>query len=190
MMNAFSADIRRYADRGRPLSFLSGMRVIGANYGLQALLGYRLGRFLLRARKIWFLWPVLPPGALLYWLISRYAWHILGIRLELSAQIGPGLYIGHFGGILVRNCQLGQHCSIAQSVHIGPVGESSGPVIGDRVWIGAHARIVGSYEIGARSTVSAGASVQRDIPETTLCLGNPARVVMRDYDNSRILDAV
>jgi serine O-acetyltransferase len=61
------------------------------------------------------------------------------------------------------------------------------PIVADRVWIGAQAKIIGPMRIGAGSTVSAGAVVRRDIPERTLYMGNPGRIVMRDYDNSSIL---
>ena len=60
-------------------------------------------------------------------------------------------------------------------------------MIGDRVWIGAHVHIVGPYRIGSGTTIAAGAVVRRDLPDNALCLGNPVRVVMSDYDNRRIL---
>lgn len=189
MRAAFLADCRR-TSRADQLSTLQLLKSFRRSEGLKALLGYRLGRHLLQLRAErrqpllrLFGWP-------LYWLISGYARKALDIRLELSADIGPGLYIGHFGDIVVRDCHIGRHCSIAQSVHIEsevPGDSATGPVIGDRVWIGGHAQIVGAYTIGSRSTVGAGAQVKRDIPEGALFLGRPGRVIMSDYDNSDIL---
>jgi serine O-acetyltransferase len=132
---------------------------------------------------------VLPIGWAVYYILSRYARLALDTHLELSADIGSGLYIGHFGNIRVRNCTIGASCSIAQSVHIIPDSSNVPPVIGDSVWIGAHAKIVGPFRIGSGATVSAAAVVRRDMPANALCLGNPARVIIRDYDNRRILDA-
>jgi serine O-acetyltransferase len=158
------------------------------NYGLQALLGYRLGRALLRARYRVYLWPLLPLGWGLYFLLSRYARVVLDIRLELSADIGPGLYIGHFGAIRVRRCRIGSNCSIGRLTDITPAtARGPGPVIGDRVWIGAHVRIVGAHYIGSGATIAAGAEVRTDLLESALCIGNPARVMMCRYDNRRIL---
>jgi len=186
--HAFLEDIRRHS-RAQNLTLLKSLKIVRADYGVQALLAYRLGRSLLRTGRKPYLWPLLIPGWPLYFLISRYVRLAFDIRLSLSADIGPGLYIGHFGGISLQRCQLGKQCSISQSVRIGPRGDSTGgPVLGNRVWVGAHSTIIGPYRVGNGSTVSAAATLQRDIPENTLCMGNPARVVMRDYDNTAILD--
>jgi len=185
MIGAYMADVRRYAeiDQGHSTRW----RLFLHSYGLHALLGYRLGRWLLRARHRFYLWPVLPLGWPLYYLLSRYARLAYDIRLELSADIGPGFYIGHFGAILVRRCHIGAHCSIGRLTEISAAANGAGPTIGDRVWIGAHARIVGPYRIGPGATVGAGSVIQENVAERVLCLGNPARVVMRNYDNRRIL---
>jgi serine acetyltransferase len=189
MMAAFLADCRR-VHRSETLSTLQLLKLTAGSAGLKALLGYRLGRhlLLLQAQRRQ---PLLRPfGWLLYGIISGYARHALDINLDLSADIGAGLYIGHFGNIAVRHCELGSHCSIAQSVHIEPddaANPTTGPTIGDRVWIGGHAKIIGSYQIGDRCTIGAGAAVKRDIPSGALFMGNPGRVVMSDYDNTDIL---
>ena len=52
---------------------------------------------------------------------------------------------------------------------------------------GAHAQIIGPHHIGSDATIGAATVIQGDIPEGVLCLGNPARVVIRNYDNRRIL---
>jgi serine O-acetyltransferase len=187
MLAAFLADCQRTHHRQQP-SLWVVLKAIRHSEGLKALLGYRLGRYLQaleqqgrRPLLRLFGWP-------LYWLVSGYARKALGIDLQLSADIGPGLYVGHFGNIVVRQCTLGVHCSIAQSVHIEPAaGETAGPVIGDRVWIGGHSDIIGTWRIGERSTIGAGALVNRDIPAGALFIGRPGRVVMSDYDNSDIL---
>jgi len=185
MSGAFTADLRRCADIDQGRS--SVWRLFLHSYGLQALLAYRFGRWLLRAGRRFYLWPLLPICWPVYYLLSRYARLAYGIRLEMSADIGPGFYIGHFGAIRVRRCRIGAHCSIARLTDICAAAEGPGPSIGDRVWIGAHTRIVGSYRIGSGATVGAGTVVMHDVPEGVLCLGNPARVVLRNYDNRRIL---
>lgn len=186
MIDAFLADLQRYSGHSHTLTCALAVKLSMGYHGLQALLGYRLGRALLLARD-WRFWLLLPFGWLLYFLISRYVRIAFDIRLDLSADIGPGLYIGHFGNIRVANCTLGTHCSIAQSVHIRPAATGAGPIVGDRVWIGAHAQIIGPHRIGTGSTISAGAVIQKDVPEHSLSLGNPARVILRNYDNRSIL---
>ena len=162
------------------------MSLFADNYGLQALLAYRLGRWLLAASH-YYLWPVLPFGWVVYFLLSRAARTLFDIHIELSADIGPGLYIGHFGAIRLAHCRIGANCSIGRLTNIIPATTGPGPTIGDRVWIGAHAQIVGGWSIGPGSTIAAGAVVQRDIPAGALCLGRPARIVIPNYDNRAIL---
>jgi serine O-acetyltransferase len=184
MMGALSADIRRCTDSERP--YRTFAELLARNYGLQALIAYRLGRWLLRSRRDFYRWPLLPLGWPLYFLLSRYVRLAFDIRLELSADIGPGAYIGHFGGLRVRRCSIGANCSVGRLTNIGPAA-GEGPVIGERVWIGAHVRILGAYRVGSGATVSAGAVVLRDIPDMALCMGDPARIVMRAYDNRSML---
>jgi serine O-acetyltransferase len=185
MTGAFVTDIRRCAEKYPSPKNLA--QLLLDNCGLQALLAYRLGRYLLQVRHRYFLWALWPIGWPVYYLLSRYVRVAFDIRLELSADIGPGLYIGHFGAIHVRRCRMGTNCSIGRLTDISPAGDGPGPVIGDRVWMGLHVHIVGNYRVGSGATVSAGAVVRRDVPEAALCLGNPARLVWRNYDNCRFL---
>lgn len=186
MKSAFLADCQRRNKNVLP-GVWKAMRLTYGDHGLQALAGYRLGRHLLQLQqqKHGHLKRIL--GWPLYFLLRGYARAALDIRLELSADIGPGLYIGHFGNVYVEGCKLGEHCSIAQSTHLRVDENGDGPQIGNRVWIGAHANITGPFQIGDGSTVSAGAVVKRNIPGGALCMGNPARVVLMQYDNSEIL---
>lgn len=183
-MSAIRQDVGRYAPLAQPLGILSAIGLVSRSYGLQALIAYRLGRWLLDSRRSWPLWPIAWPA---YFAASRYARIAFDIELHLSAHIGPGLYIGHFGGIRVRHCRLGAHCSIAQSVEIGPSGSGAGPDIGDRVWIGAHAKIAGPFRIGDAGTVSAGSRVTREVPAGALVMGDPARIAAKVYDNRKLL---
>jgi serine O-acetyltransferase len=185
MRNAFIADVRRCADIDQGHSAV--WRLFANNYGLQALLAYRLGRWLLRVGPRFYLWPLLPVGWPVYYLLSRSVRVAYDIRLELTADIGPGFYIGHFGAIQVRRCRIGANCSIGHLTVISSAADGRGPLIGDRVWIGAHARIVGPHRIGSDATVGAGTVIAGDISEGVLCLGNPARLVRRNYDNRQIL---
>jgi acetyltransferase-like isoleucine patch superfamily enzyme len=60
-------------------------------------------------------------------------------------------------------------------------------VIGEKVWIGAHAQICANVSVGDGSSIGAGAVVTQDIPQCCLVLGNPGRIAQRDYDNSAFL---
>lgn len=157
------------------------------NQGLQAVWVYRFGRTLQSGWRAWWLWPLLLPAWILYFILAVFVRLGYGIKLYLSAEIGSGLYIGHFGGIEVQNCRIGSNCSISQQTSIGERGVAPGPQIGDNVWIGAHSNIAGPLSIGSGATISAGSRVVRDVPAGALVMGNPARLIVQAYDNRRIL---
>jgi serine O-acetyltransferase len=184
MTGAFAADLGRCAGAARTWRTLRQLFV--ENYGLHALLAYRLGRWLLYHNRFYW-WPVLPAGWVVYFVLSRSVRFVFDIHLQLSADIGPGLYIGHFGSLYVHHCRIGTNCSIGRLTNIGPAAGGAGPVVGERVWIGANVQIVGPYHIGPGATVSAGAVVRGDVPANALCMGDPARIVARSYDNRGIL---
>jgi serine O-acetyltransferase len=188
MLNIVRADLARYLD-GSPPSLRRVLKVLKADYGLQVTIVYRFGRVL----KGWIRRPVLFPLAAvgfllyfpLYWIGSR----AYGIRLYLSADIGPALYIGHFGGIEIANCRVGACCTIGEQVRIGARDVTTGPDIEDRVWIGGHVRVIGAIKIGRGATIASGALVDKDVPSRALLVGRPGRILSRDYDNTRILGA-
>jgi serine O-acetyltransferase len=112
-----------------------------------------------------------------------------GMRLALNAEIGKGFWVGHFGGIELMNCRLGQQCPVGQQTKVGSAAAGEGPQIGDGVWIGAHARIKGSAQIGNGATIAPGARVARNVPGDALVVGDPGRVVFLGYRNDAILPA-
>lgn len=163
-------------------------RLLWTNYGLQTLVIYRFGRWLGQMRQHprgWVIAFLLQPIYRLMALLVRKAY---GINLEQSAEIAPGLAIGHFGGVEVKNCRIGPNCYIGQQVRLEPTHDAGRRLlIGERVWIGAHARICAAVSIGDRATIGTGAVVTQDVPDDCLVLGNPARIAQRGYDNSVFL---
>jgi serine O-acetyltransferase len=90
------------------------------------------------------------------------------------------LYIGHFGTIVVNgNATLGNNVNLSPGVVIGQAsrGRLKGvPVVGNRVWIGSNAVIVGKVHIGDDVLIAPGAYVNRDVPANSLVMGNPGVV--------------
>lgn len=173
------------------ISWDTGKAVIGVflhSPGFKALGWYRLGTWLRVVSAVPYWWPVMVILTPVYWAMMTYYRVAYDIRLELSAEIGPGLYIGHFGGIHLRNCRIGKNCAIQHEVRICPAStDTDGPTIGNHVWIGAHSRIEGRVSVGDRATIAAGTNVTEDVRDGCLILGNPARVCRSNYDNSAFL---
>jgi serine O-acetyltransferase len=113
-------------------------------------------------------------------LLNRYRFRY-GFDISYGTSIGPGLYLGHFGGVVVSSrAVIGKNVNIAQGVTIGLTnrGRKAGaPIIGDRVWIGAHALVVGSIFIGNDALIGPGAYVNFDVPERAVVIGNPGKIV-------------
>lgn len=111
---------------------------------------------------------------------------VTGISIPAGCEIGDGIYIGHYGSIILSpKARIGHNCSLAQNVTIGeaPSPEGRGaPTIGNRVFIGAHSVIVGRITIGDDAVVCAGAVVNKSVPARAVVMGNPARVI--SYDGS------
>jgi serine O-acetyltransferase len=109
-----------------------------------------------------------------------------GILLPRQCEIGAGLFIGHFGGIIFpAGGRIGCNCNIAQNVTIGSAGKGAArgaPWIGDRVFIGAHSVVVGKITVGEDAMICAGAVVTRPVPARAVVMGNPAKVV--SYEGS------
>ncbi len=104
-----------------------------------------------------------------------------GYQISYRTQIGEGFYLGHWGPIVVNpKTVIGKNCNMAQGVTIGQTnrGEKQGvPRIGNEVWIGANAVIVGGIEIGNNVLIAPNAYVNFDIPDHSIVVGNPAKII-------------
>lgn len=104
-----------------------------------------------------------------------------GIDISYRTQIGHGFYIGHFGGIVVnRVAVIGKNCNISQGVTIGQTNRGAragSPVIGDNVFIGPGAKIIGNIKIGSNVAIGANAVVTKDVPDNAVVAGVPARIL-------------
>lgn len=104
-----------------------------------------------------------------------------GISLPYQANIGSGFYVGHFGNIIVSpGATIGKNCNISQGVTIGVHnrGDYKGiPIIGDNVYIGPGAKIFGGIKIGNNVAIGANCVVTKDIPEYSVVVGVPGKVI-------------
>jgi len=127
-------------------------------------------------------------------LILTHYKYLLGIDISPDAQIGPGLFIGHFGGIVVSNkAKIGSNCNLSLGVVIGETfgGQNPGvPTIGNSVYIGPGAKIIGKIMVGNEAAIGAGAVVVSDVPDGCVVAGNPARIVSLDGSKAYITNTV
>lgn len=104
-----------------------------------------------------------------------------GFDISPTTSIGPGFYLGHFGGIVISPyAMIGSNVNIAKGATIGATSRGSrlgAPTLEDRVWVGANAIIVGKITIGREALIAPGAYVNFDVPPQSVVLGNPGKVV-------------
>jgi serine O-acetyltransferase len=145
--------------------------------GFWALLVFRFGHARLAIRnKI-----VRAPWTIVYLILNKLVEIFCGITIGASANIGRRLTIEHHGGIVIHGAtRMGNDCMIRHGVTIGNSGRSDpfgAPDIGDRVEIGAGAKILGRIRIGNDAIIGANAVVTRDVPENAVVGGVPARII-------------
>jgi len=113
-----------------------------------------------------------------------------GINIPHTTRIGPGLFIGHFGGIVVHErSSIGRNFSISQGVTIGQKnrGRYKGwPTIGNSVYVGPGACIIGSVSVGSNVAIGANAVVVHDVEDNEVVVGNPAHSVSKGGADSYV----
>lgn len=123
------------------------------------------------------------------WMRRHYSFKY-GIQIPGITQIGKGFYIGHFGTIVVNsNAIIGDNVNISHGVTIGQTnrGKNKGaPIIGNEVYIGPGAIIIGNVKIGSRAAIGANAVVTQDVPEGAVVGGVPAKIISMNGSESYI----
>ena len=150
--------------------------------GFWALLVYRFGhaRFVIK-NKI-----VRAPWTIIYIILHKLTEIFFGINISASATIGRRLSIDHNGCICIHgNAVIGDDCLIRQGVTVGNTGYDDplgAPTLGNRVQVGAGAKILGRVNVGNNVTIGANAVVISDVPDNVVVFGIPARIFKRLAD--------
>src|SRR5437868_1008577 len=149
--------------------------------GLHAVWFYRMNHWLWNHRLF------LPAR----WL-SQVARLLTGIEIHPGAKIGRRLFIDHGMGVVVGETAIvGDDCTLYQGVTLGGTGKEHGkrhPTLGNNVFIGAGARILGNITIGENCRVGAGSVVLNNVPPNSTVVGVPGHVVLRDGKRVIITD--
>lgn len=125
-------------------------------------------------------WWRAPGGRLLARLLAHLARGLTGVEIHPGAQLGRRFFIDHGMGVVIgETSEVGDDVMIYHGVTLG--GRSMArtkrhPTVGDRVVIGAGARILGPVVIGADAQVGANAVVVKDVPAGAVVVGVPGRV--------------
>jgi serine O-acetyltransferase len=158
------ADIHRFSEEDNSARCL--IRGL-LSQGFQAVFVYRIFR--------WFYERRIPTQPLRFF-VERFIEIITGISIPAQAKIGKGLQIHHFGGIIVHSdAVIGEYCTVYHGVTLGDRGGWGGaPRVGNRVLIGAGAKLIGEIVIGDDCIIGANAVVHTSVPAGHIAVGVPA----------------
>lgn len=148
------------------------LEVILCYPGLHALIAYRFAHRLYK----WNI-PLFPR------MISYLTRIITGIEIHPAAKIGRRFFIDHGDGVVIgETTVIGNDVLIYQQVTLGGTGKESGkrhPTLGNKVIVGAGAKVLGNIAIGDNVRIGAGSVVIEDVPPHSTVVGVPGRIVHR-----------
>jgi serine O-acetyltransferase len=152
------------------------------NYpGLHALWGYRIAH-----------WLWMHNLKFLGRLLSQIVRSLTGIEIHPGAKIGSRFFIDHGMGVVIgETAEVGSDVTLYHGVTLGGTSLNKGkrhPTLGDRVVVGAGAKILGNITIGDDSRIGANAVVVKPVPPNSVVVGVPGQIVVRSKPH-RISDA-
>lgn len=170
MFHQIRQDIRVIIDRDPAAKTI--VEVVLCYPGLHALISHRMAHYLYKRN-----WVLLPR------LISQVSRFFTGIEIHPGATIGQGLFIDHGMGVVIgETAEVGDNVTLYQGVTLGGTGKEKGkrhPTIGNNVFIGSGAKILGSIKVGDNVKIGAGSVVTKPVPNDSTVVGVPGRIVVQ-----------
>ena len=156
-----------------------------ARQGLWVMAVYRFGRWRYGIQNRW----LRLPFSILYKILKLLSQILTGIDLPCEVTVGRRFKIEHFGDIIISgDTVFGDDVVIRNGVTVGlkRTHERGAPVIGNRVDIGAGAKILGAIRIGDDVAIGANAVVLQDVPSQSLAIGVPAQIRPRPVRGDQV----
>jgi len=147
-----------------------------SNQGFWVMVVYRFGRWRYTIINPW----LRKPFSMLYKIFYKLVQILTGIELPCEVKVGKHFRIDHFGDIIISGfTEFGDYCVIRNGVTIGLRREDDpiAPKIGNNVNIGAGAKVLGDITIGNNVSIGANAVVLTDIPDNSIAVGIPAKII-------------
>ena len=171
MFDIFRKDVQRWVvpsgfAEPSEVTFLRTVAMLYRHPSLRMMMWFRLARWC-KTKRI----PAVPG------LMVQMIFHRFGAELRLDTPIGGGLYIAHPAGVVISPDSMGENCSVISAVTIGMRNEHAFPKIGDRVFIGAGARILGNITVEDDVKIGANCVVLKDTAAGSTVVGIPGRVI-------------
>jgi serine O-acetyltransferase len=137
---------------------------------------YRFGQWANDTRPGLLKWA----GDKVYGAVTVFSPILTGVAIDRRTRVGKGFHIIHSGMILIHpDVVFGQRCGIMHNVTFGTNsrGGSGVPRIGDNVFVGPGAVLMGGISVGDGAVIGANSVVMTDVPPGALAIGVPAKIV-------------
>ncbi len=118
-------------------------------------------------------------------LVSQFSRFLTGLEIHPGARIGAGFFVDHGMGVVIgETAEVGENCVMFHNVTLGGTGHHQGqrhPTVGDNVFIGTAATLLGPIKVGSNVRVGANSVIiMHDVPDNSTVVGAPARIVKLD----------
>lgn len=157
------------------------LEVITSYPGIKAIMLYRVSHFFHNLKM-----PFIPRY------ISEIARELTGIEIHPGAEIGSDFFIDHGGGVVIGETSVvGSNVTIYAGVVLGGTKlkhKKRHPTIGDNVVIGTGAKILGPVKIGNNVRIGANSVVINDVPDNSVVVGVPGRVISKEGEKIKKVD--
>lgn len=115
-------------------------------------------------------------------LFSQTTRFFTGIEIHPGAKIDAGFFCDHgMGTVIGETSIIGKNCIMFHGVTLGGTGkhgQKRHPTIGDNVFIGTHATLLGPIEVGDNAKIGAETVIiNRDVPANSTVVGAPGKIV-------------
>jgi serine O-acetyltransferase len=150
-----------------------------SSQGFWVMLVYRLGRWRYTIKNS----MVRKPFSFVYKALYKFVQILTGVELPCEVPVGKNFRIDHFGDIIVSGyASFGDDCILRNGVTIGlkNIEEKAAPHIGNKVNIGAGAKILGNITIGNNVDIGANAVVISPVPDNSIAVGVPAKIMLKN----------
>jgi serine O-acetyltransferase len=159
-----AADVTHWSRRHkRTGSFAYQLSFLFTNCVFRSVFYYRLNSGGIGEKIVWRMAAILYPREPTLLIYTR--------------EIGPGLFVQHGLSTIIAARKIGRNCTVHQQVTIGYTNDTDAPEIGDDVFVGCGAKILGSVRIGDRVRIGANAVVIKNVPDDCTAVGVPARLL-------------
>jgi serine O-acetyltransferase len=150
----------------------STLEILTCYPGVHAVIGHRMAHWM---------WgrDLKTPARM----VSQFARGLTGIEIHPGATIGPRFFIDHGMGVVIgETAEVGSDVTLYHGVTLGDTSMNKGkrhPTLGDRVVVGAGAKILGAINIGEDTRIGANAVVVKSVPANAVGVGVPGQHVAR-----------